>query len=384
MTTTIPMLDLVREYQPIAAQVQQAWAEALRDMHLLNGPQATAFEREIAAYLGVAHARGTSSGTDALILALAGLHLGPGDRVILPANAFVAALEAVHHVGATPILVDVEEDGFGPDIDAIERALPARAVIAVHLYGAPLALGRLRALCARTGTHLIEDCSHAHGARRGDRYVGSFGTIGCFSAGVVKNLGAYGDAGFITTNDAVLAEEIGRLQRHGQQGKNHHLRYGWNFRLDEVQAGVLRVKLRYLEARNQRRRDIAARYSARLEPLGIQPPRVDADEVPVYHQYVVRTAQRDALRAHLQAAGVETAIHYPVPLHRQPAWAHTYGESGSFPRAERLAGEILSLPVFPDLTDAEVERVAAAVESFACAQARTPVRQAPEGARIPE
>ena len=381
MTTTIPMLDLVREYLPIAAQVQQAWAEALRDMHLLSGPQAAAFEREIAAYLGVAHARGTSSGTDALILALAALHVGRGDRVVLPTNAFVAALEAVHHVGATPVLVDVEEDGFGPDLDAIERALPARAVIAVHLYGGALELSPLRALCARTGTHLIEDCSHAHGARRGDRYVGGFGTIGCFSAGVVKNLGAYGDAGFVTTNDAALAEEVGRLQRHGQQGKNQHLRYGWNFRLDEIQAGVLRVKLHYLEARNQRRRDIAAFYSERLAPLGVRPPRVDADEVPVYHQYVVRTPRRDALRSHLQAAGIETAIHYPTPLHRQAAWARAYGEAGNFPRAERLAGTILSLPVFPDLTDAEVERVVRAVESFVGTEPRSSDLHAPEGAR---
>jgi dTDP-4-amino-4,6-dideoxygalactose transaminase len=352
-------------------------------MHLLNGPQAAAFEREIAAYMGVAHARGTSSGTDALILALAALEIGPGDRVILAANAFIAALEAVYHVGATPVLVDVEADGFGGDLEAIARALPAKAVIAVHLYGAPLALGRLSALCAGAGAHLIEDASHAHGARRGGRFAGTVGSIGCFSAGVVKNLGAYGDAGFVLTSDAGLAEEIGLLQRHGQRGKNQHVRYGWNNRLDELQAAVLRIKLRYLEARNQRRRDIAAFYSERLAPLGVRPPHVDADEVPVYHQYVVRTERRDELQAHLKSRGVETGIHYPVPLHRQPAWTRTYAEAGAFPRAERLAGEVLSLPVFPDLTDAEVERVVEGMASF-FEPASRPQRAAAGAARTRE
>jgi len=364
MTSTIPMLDLAREHAHIAAEVQQAWAATMREMHLLNGPQAAAFEREIAAYLGVAHARGASSGTDALILGLAALDIGRGDRVVLPANAFIAALEAVHHIGATPVLCDVEADGFGPDCDAVAAALPARAVLVVHLYGCALALDELRTRCNASGAALIEDCSHAHGARRGGRFTGTFGTVGCFSAGVVKNLGAYGDAGFVTTGDAAVAEQIGLLQRHGQRGKNQHVRYGWNFRLDELQAAVLRIKLRSLEARNQRRRDIATFYSDRLAPLGVRPPRVEADEVPVYHQYVVRTERRDELQAHLKSCGVETGIHYPVPLHRQPAWARAFGDGGHFPRAERLAAEILSLPVFPDLTDAEVERVVAGVESF--------------------
>lgn len=367
---TIPMLDLAREHALIADELQQAWAETMRGMQLLNGPQVTAFEREIAAYLGVPYARGTSSGTDALVLAMAALGIGAGDRVILPANAFVAVLEAVRHVGATPVLVNVEADGFGPDLDAIGRALPARAVVAVHLYGGPLALDTIGARCASSGTYLIEDASHAHGARRDGRCAGTVGTIGCFSAGVVKNLGAYGDAGFVATSDAALADEIGRLQRHGQRDKNDHVRYGWNCRLDELQAAVLRIKLRALDARNQRRREIAACYSARLAPLGVRVPRVDGDEVPVYHQYVVRTTQRDALQIHLKARGIETGIHYPVPLHRQAAWRRTYGAAGRFPRAERLAGEILSLPVFPDLTDAEVETVVEGVESFFRAAAR--------------
>jgi dTDP-4-amino-4,6-dideoxygalactose transaminase len=279
---TIPMLDLAREHARIADDVQRAWAETLRGMHLLNGPQVTAFEREIAAYLGVPYARGTSSGTDALILAMAALGIAAGDRVILPANGFIAALEAIHHVGARPVLVDVEADGFGPDLEAIERALPARALFAVHLYGAPLSLDAIGARCASTGTYLIEDASHAHGARRGGRCAGTLGTIGCFSAGVVKNLGAYGDAGFIATSDAALADEIGCLQRHGQRGKNDHARYGWNYRLDELQAAVLRIKLPALEARNQRRRAIAA-FSARARRRRRAARRADDAGL---HQYV--------------------------------------------------------------------------------------------------
>jgi dTDP-4-amino-4,6-dideoxygalactose transaminase len=365
MHATIPMLDLTREHAILGDEIQRAWRAVLHDMHLLNGPEAAAFESEIAAYLGSAHARGTSSGTDALVLGLAALGIGRGDRVILPANAFIAALEAVHHLGATPVLVDVEPDGFGPDRAAIERALPAAAVLVVHLYGAPLDLRPLAALCRDAGCHLVEDASHAHGARRAGRFAGTVGAVGCFSAGVVKNLGAYGDAGFVVTDDAALAAAITVLQRHGQQKKNTHTRYGWNCRLDELQAAVLRIKLRHLEPRNARRRAIADAYSAGFARLDdLRTPPVAADEVPVYHQYVIRTPRREALQAHLASAGIETGIHYPVPLHRQPAWQRTYGNDEHHPHAERLATEILSLPVFPELTDAEVERVIEATTAF--------------------
>lgn len=364
MSFMVPMLELGREHALIARELEEVWAETLHGMHLLNGPQQLAFEREIAAFLGVAHARGVASGTDALILGLAALEVGPGDRVILPANAFVAALEAIHFLGAQPVLVDVEEDGFGPDLAAIERALPAKAVLVVHLYGAPLDLSRLNELCRATGTLLIEDCSHAHGAHRAGRFAGSLGAIGCFSAGIVKNLGAYGDAGFITTNRAEVAERVALLRSHGRLGKNSHQVYGMNSRLDELQAGVLRVKLRHLSARNQRRREIARFYDSRFPAMGLRVPRVDAGETPVYHQYVVRSDRRDDLAEHLQEHGVQTGIHYPVPLHRQEAWLRTYGLPPSLPRCEKLAEEILSLPIFPDLTDGEVEYVAQTVASF--------------------
>jgi len=363
---TIPLLDLTREHAAIREEVQQAWSATLASMHLLKGENVAAFEREIAAYIGTQFACGVASGTDALLLGVLGLGIGAGDEVVIHANAFNAAVEAVHHAGAQPVLVDVEADGLGPDADSVARAITPRtkAIIVVHLYGSPLQLAPIEALAIQQRLALIEDCSHAHGAGRDGRKVGTWGQVGCFSAGVVKNLGAYGDAGFITTSDADLQARLCLLRAHGQEKKNHHVLYGFNCRLDELQAAVLRVKLRYLEARNQRRRDIAAYYCDRLAELDLRVPREHPGEVHVYHQYVIRTAQRDRLQAHLKAGGIETGIHYPVPLHRQAAWLRRYGESPRLRRAEQLAQEILSFPVFPDLTDAEVERVADGVRSF--------------------
>jgi dTDP-4-amino-4,6-dideoxygalactose transaminase len=363
---TIALLDLKREHAAIREEIEQAWATTLSTMHLLKGENVAAFEREIADYIGTPYACGVASGTDALLLSVIGLGIGAGDEVIMHANAFAAAVEAVHCAGAQPVVVDVEADGLGPDPDAVARAITPRtkAVMVVHMYGSPLPLSRIEALTAQHGLALIEDCSHAHGARRNGRNVGTFGRVGCFSAGVVKNLGAYGDAGFITTADAALVQRIRLLQMHGQEKKNTHVLYGFNSRLDELQAAVLRVKLRYLEARNQRRRDIAAYYRQRFSGLKVRVPLERSDEVHVYHQFVIRTTQRERLQAHLKIEGIETGVHYPVPLHRQPAWLQRYGESPALPHAERLVQEILSLPVFPDLTDIEVERVADAVVGF--------------------
>jgi dTDP-4-amino-4,6-dideoxygalactose transaminase len=363
---SIPLLDLKREHASIAKEVQEAWAATLATMHLLNGENVAAFEREIAAYTGTPYAHGVASGTDALLLSVIGLGLGTGDEVIIQANAFAAAVEAVHHAGARPVLVDVEADGLGPDLDAVEQAITprTRAMIIVHLYGSPLPMTSILESVARHNLLLVEDCSHAHGAGRDGRKVGTFGSAGCFSSGVVKNLGAYGDAGFITTADPDLHARLRVLGTHGQQQKNRHVLYGFNSRLDELQAALLRVKLRYLDTRNHRRAEIAAYYSSRFAALDLRMPRPQPGEVHVYHQYVIRTTQRERLQAHLKAAGIETGIHYPVPLHRHPAWLRSYGESPALPRAERLAQEILSLPVFPDLTDAEVEQVADAVVGF--------------------
>ncbi|MBI3786499.1 MAG: DegT/DnrJ/EryC1/StrS family aminotransferase, partial [Deltaproteobacteria bacterium] len=282
----IPLLDLKREYALVRCDIEAAWSSTLKTMHLLKGENVAAFEREVAAYLEVAHVVGVASGTDALILSILGLGIGKGDEVIVHANAFVAALEAIHHAGASPVIVDTEPDGFGPDADAIARAITRRtkAVIAVHLYGSPLDLDELQHLCDAHGLALIEDASHAHGARRNGRRVGSLGRAGCFSCGVVKNLAACGDAGFVATVDADLAQRLRLLQAHGQEKKNQHVLYGFNSRLDELQAAVLRVKLPHLEGRNQRRRDIAAFYRERFAGLDLRTPVERPREVHVYHQ----------------------------------------------------------------------------------------------------
>jgi dTDP-4-amino-4,6-dideoxygalactose transaminase len=334
-------------------------------MHLLGGEEVRAFESEMAAYLGVQHVRGVASGTDALGLAAAAAGLGAGDEVLIQANAFMAAVEALHHAGAVPVPVDVRLADLGPDADDLAAKITARTrgVLVVHLYGLPVDLDPILAIARRAELVVIEDCSHAHGATLDGRRVGSFGAAGAFSLGVVKNLAAYGDAGLVSTDDAAIAERVRLLGTHGQASKNEHAFYGTNSRLDELQAAWLRVKLRLLDARNARRQAIARYYDDWFGPH-LQVPTRDPRRVHVYHQYVVRTPQRDALRSHLAKYDIDTGVHYPVPIHRQPAWRTTFGDAPALPRVEQAAGEILSLPVHPDLTDAEVERVAEAVVDF--------------------
>jgi dTDP-4-amino-4,6-dideoxygalactose transaminase len=334
-------------------------------MQLLGGEELAAFEAEMAAYLGAPHVRGVASGTDALHLGLCALGLGPGDEVLVQANAFVAAVEAIGAVGATPVAVDVREDDLGPDPDELAaRITPrTRAILVVHLHGLPADLVPVLALAGRHGLAVVEDCSHAHGATLDGRRVGTFGAVGAFSLGVVKNLAAYGDAGIVATSDAALAARIRHLGAHGQAAKNVHAFYGTNSRLDELHAAMLRVKLRHLDERNARRRAIAARYSEWLRDVVTVPATCPRREA-VYHQYVVRTDRRAALQAHLAECGIDTGVHYPTPIHRQPAWLTAFGETPALPRAERFARRMLSLPMHPDLADAEVERVVEGVRSF--------------------
>jgi len=361
----VALLDLTREYRAHRHELLAACERVFRRMHLLGGDEARAFEAEMGAYLGVRHVRGVASGTDALFLAVLAAGLGPGDEVLLQANSFVAAVEALQRAGVSPIPVDIRLDDLGPDPVALEASLTerTRGILVVHLHGLPVDLRPFLALARARDLILIEDCSHAHGAALDGRRVGSFGTVGAFSLGVVKNLAAYGDAGLVSTNDAALAGRVRLLGTHGQAAKNEHVCYGTNSRLDELQAAMLRVKLRLLDARNRRRAAIAQHYDERLGARVTVPPR-DPTRTHVYHQYVVRTPRRDALRRHLAAHEIETGVHYPVPVHRQPAWLRAFGEMPPLPRAEQAAREILSLPVHPDLTDAEVVRVGDAVVAF--------------------
>jgi dTDP-4-amino-4,6-dideoxygalactose transaminase len=368
----VPMLDLRREYAAVEPRLAAFWSEALSRMQLLKGAHLVEFEQEIAEYTGVAGAVGVASGTDAITLALVAAGIGPGDEVLLQANGFIADVEAIRIAGATPVLVDVAESGYGPEPEALAAAVTrrTRAVLVVHLYGEPVEMRPIQEVCAAHSLQLVEDCSHAHGARLEGRHVGTFGVAGAFSAGPIKNLGAYGDAGFLITDDPEIERTVRLLQAHGQAKKNQHVRYGFNSRLDELQAAVLRAKLPLLEERNARRREFAHYYSSELREFCLAVPEQVARKTHAFHQYVVQVEDPSSLQAALKERGIETGVHYPVPLHRQQAWVSAYGERGSLPKTEALSERILSLPIIPDLTWEEVRYVAAVVQK---ALARVPV-----------
>jgi len=363
----IPLLDLSRQYPKLKEELHKEWSRALETMKLLKGDNLAAFEKEIAAYLGARYAYGMASGSDALLLGLVACGIGAGDEVILHANAFVAAVEAIRWADATPVLVDMQEKDFGPAPDQIEGRITkkTKALLVVHMYGHPLELGPLMEICKQKSLLLIEDCSHAHGAEYKGKRVGTFGAVGCFSCGVVKNLNAFGDAGFCITDDPVVAEKLDLLRVHGQQKKNQHNLYGFNSRLDELQAVILRIKLRTLDKDNSKREEIARRYAEAFSSMDeITPPPMDDDKKSVYHRYVVRSPRRDELMKYLQSQGIGVGIQYPTPLHKQIAWKEKgYGEY-HLPIAERVAQEILSIPMYPELRQEEVEYIIAKVEEF--------------------
>ncbi|MCJ7546208.1 MAG: DegT/DnrJ/EryC1/StrS family aminotransferase [Deltaproteobacteria bacterium] len=363
----IPLLDLARQYPTMKEELHREWSRVLETMKLLNGDNMAAFEKEIAAYLGARHAFGMASGSDALLLGLIACGIGEGAEVILHANAFVAAVEAIRWAGAKPVLVDMQEKDFGPAPDQIEKMITkkTKAIMVVHMYGHPVDLEPAVEICQKKGLLLIEDCSHAHGAEYQGKKVGTFGAVGCFSCGPVKNLNAFGDAGFSITDNSAIAEKLNLLRVHGQKEKNQHNFYGFNSRLDELQAIVLRIKLRDLDKDNKRRGEIARRYAEAFATVnGITPPPLDKDKESVYHRYVIRSPKRDALMQYLQAQGVGVGIQYSTPLHKQIAWKQNgYGDY-HLPVAERVATEILSIPMYPELQEEEIEYVIAKVKEF--------------------
>jgi dTDP-4-amino-4,6-dideoxygalactose transaminase len=322
------------------------------------------FERAFADYVGCTHALGVNSGTDALVLALQALDIGPGDEVITVANTFHATALAIARTGATPVFADARPDDYLMDVDALESLVTdrTRAILAVHLYGLPLDPAPVLDLCARRGLRLVEDCGQAVGAMVGGRRVGSIGDLGCFSFHPSKNLGAAGDGGMVTTDDDALADRIRGLRYFGQRHRKVHSELGWNTKLDTIQAIVLHHKLPCLDGWNKVRRERAERYRARLAglPLGFQ----TATDDHVFHLFQVETTERDALLAHLQERGIDAVVRYPVPLHRQPAFAFLGYRAGAFPVAERLAGSLLCLPIRPDLEDREMDVVVDAVRDF--------------------
>jgi dTDP-4-amino-4,6-dideoxygalactose transaminase len=361
----IPALDLTRQYRAIAPEVDAAVAQVLAAGVFINGPNVAALEDEIARYVGTRYAVGLNSGTDALHLALRALDIGPGDEVVTTPFSFAATSEVIGIVGATPVFADIDPATFNLDPAAIEAAIGprTRAIIPVHLYGRPAPMYAINALARRHHLAVVEDCAQSIGASIDGRRTGSLGTIGAFSFYPSKNLGAYGDGGMIVTDDRALAERIRRLRAHGAGVKYHHDELGINSRLDEMQAAILRVKLRHLEAWIEQRRAIAARYTDELAGLR----RLVLTDVPpgrghVYHQFTIRAPlDRDRLAQALRERDIQTAIYYPVPLHLQPVHAALGYRPGAFEHAERAAREVLSLPIFPELRDDEVDTVTAGI-----------------------
>ncbi len=352
----IEFLDVRAINQRHRPELDDALAGVFASGQYVLGEQVAAFEAEFAAYCGVRHCVGVGTGLDALSLIIGGYGFGPGDEIIVPANTYIATVLAVSANGCTPVLVEPDQATYNLDPEAVERAVtPAtRAILAVHLYGRLCDSEALATIADRHRLKLIEDAAQAHGAVRDGRRAGSLGDAAGFSFYPTKNLGALGDGGAVTTGDDALAEQVRRLRNYGSTRKNVHECVGTNSRLDELQAAALRVKLRHLDADNRRRRDIAAAYAEHVHNPKIQVPDAP-DAGHVVHLYVVRAQDRDGLRRALAEAGIGSAVHYPVPPHRQPA----YRELGGLclPITERMAAEVLSLPAHPAMTDAEVARV---------------------------
>lgn len=366
MKRHIPLVDLHAQYRAIRPQVEAALQRVLERATFILGPEVDRFEQAFARYVGATGAVGVASGTAALHLALVACGIGPGDEVITTAFTFVATAETISHTGARPVFVDIDPRTYNIDPARVEAAVTprTRAIVAVHLYGQPAAMDALGDIARRHGLWLIEDAAQAHGAAYRGQRCGSLGHLACFSFYPAKNLGAYGDAGAVTGNDAALLATVRQLRDHGRTSKYRHEELGYGARLDAVQAAVLGVKLAYLDEWNAARRRQAQRYTELLAESGVVPPWEAPEGQHVYHLYVVRTPRRDALLAHLRAQGIEAGVHYPLPLHRQPVYLKRgYGEV-VLPEAERAAAEVLSLPLYPELTPAQVGYVVERVKEF--------------------
>ncbi|HKZ84802.1 MAG TPA: DegT/DnrJ/EryC1/StrS family aminotransferase [Anaerolineae bacterium] len=361
----IPAANPQAQYAAHRAEIDSAIARVLDAGHYILGEETRAFEREFAEYVGVEHAIGAGSGTEALHLALRACGIGPGDEVVTVSHTAVATVAAIELAGAAPVLVDIDPHAYTLDPQQLEPAFTPRtkAVIPVHLYGAPADIESIVSIARRHGLKVIEDCAQAHGATYRGRRVGSWGDIAAFSFYPTKNLGAIGDGGLVATSDAHLAERARLLREYGWSERYVSSIAGWNSRLDELQAAILRVKLRHLDADNARRRELAAIYDEMLPP-GVRKPAAPDRCVHVYHLYVIRHPRRDLLAAYLRDKNIGTGIHYPVPIHLQPAYRGRLAVAGALPETERAAREVLSLPIYPELTTDQARQVAEAIRAF--------------------
>jgi dTDP-4-amino-4,6-dideoxygalactose transaminase len=354
----IPMVDLKGQYETLKDEIERGFREVLETTQFILGPNVRAFEEEVAAYCKVKHAIAVASGTDALHLALRAAGIGEGDEVITTPFTFIATAEAISYVGARPVFVDIDPETFNIDVNLIEAAMTkrTRAILPVHLFGQPADLAPIRDLCRRHGLKLIEDCAQSFGAEYRDRMTGAWGELGCFSFFPSKNLGCYGDGGMIVTDSDEMAEDVRVLRNHGSRQRYHHSVIGYNSRLDELQAVVLRAKLKHIETYNTLRRNNAHLYTNRLKGTQVTPPAEDGKGVHVYHQYTVLTDARESIQNALAAAGIACAVYYPIPLHRQEVYRDIYAGC-SFPVSEEVAARVLSLPMYPELTAAQIARV---------------------------
>src|SRR5919201_2712400 len=369
-TQDIPLVDLRAQYATIRDEVRKAIDEVLESMQLTIGPNVRAFDQEFAAYIGTKHSVGVGSGTDALQLAIRACGVSAGDEVITVSHTFFATVEAILYANARPILVEVDERTMNIDPSAVAAAITPRtkAIIPVHLYGRTADLRPLRQLAGDRNIVIIEDAAQAHGALTddGSTKAGASGRVGCFSFYCSKNLGAYGEAGSITTNDDRLAEELRALREHGQSTRYYHPVVGYNARLDEIQAAILLIKPPRLPQWNARRREIAHIYDRLLAGTWIHLPQIPAGERHVFYVYCIRVpgGRRDALRGFLADRGIGTQIHYPVPIHLQQSAEFLGYRKGDLPITERLADEVLSIPMYPELTDEHIDRVTTSIREF--------------------
>jgi dTDP-4-amino-4,6-dideoxygalactose transaminase len=364
----VPFLDLKSSYSELKEELDAAYHQVVESGWFVLGNELAAFEKEFADYCGVAHCIGVGNGLEALHLILLALKIGPGDEVVVPANTYIATWLAVSYTGATPVPVEPDEQTHNLDPSRIEDAITPRtkAILPVHLYGQPAHMDPIVELGRKYGLPIVEDAAQAHGARYMGRRAGSLGHAAGFSFYPSKNLGALGDGGAVVTNDEALAGRVRVLRNYGSRAKYYNETKGFNSRLDELQAAALRVKLRHLDDWNERRKKVAQFYLRTLEGVAdLVLPRVPDWADPVWHLFVVRHKERDRLQQHLRSSGIDTLIHYPCPPHLQNAYSELGYTQGAFPRTERMADEVLSLPIFPALTEPQAKYVAADVKAFA-------------------
>ncbi len=362
----IPLVDLKAQYADIKPEIDAAMQRVVNNTSFILGKEVAQFEKDFATFCRVEHCVGMDSGTAALHLALLLCEVQPGDEVITTTHTFIATAEVISVIGARPVFVDIDPRTYNLDPNLLARAITPRTkvILPVHLYGQPAEMDAIMEIARRRNLRVIEDAAQAHGAEYRGQRAGTMGDVACFSFYPGKNLGAYGDAGALVTNNAELAARARMLRDHGRRSKYEHQIVGYGYRLDALQAAILGAKLPHLDAWNARRRAIADRYTELFAGENLIPPFVPAHITPVFHIYCVRHPNRDGLQAHLKARGIETGVHYPIPLHLQPVYADLGYRVGNFPHTEQAAREILSLPLYPEMTDAQVKWIVDAVKEF--------------------